>query len=83
MANKRTKRIRYAVAGQGYIAQAAVLPAFENAAKNSELMTLISNDLPSWSSSQAGTESRPIADEGEVARSHYLKLKGGWSNGKV
>jgi glucose-fructose oxidoreductase len=44
MANKRTKRIRYAVAGQGYIAQAAVLPAFDNAAKNSELTALISDD---------------------------------------
>jgi len=44
MANKRTQRIRYAVAGQGYIAQAAVLPAFENAAKNSELVALISDD---------------------------------------
>jgi glucose-fructose oxidoreductase len=44
MANKRMKKIRYAVAGQGYIAQAAVLPAFENAAKNSELVALISDD---------------------------------------
>jgi len=44
MAKKTTKRIRYAVAGQGYIAQAAVLPAFENAAKNSELVALISDD---------------------------------------
>ena len=44
MANKRTKRIRYAVAGQGYIAQAAVLPAFKNAVKNSELVALISDD---------------------------------------
>ena len=44
MAKKGTKRIRYAVAGQGYIAQAAVLPAFENAAQNSELVALISDD---------------------------------------
>lgn len=44
MAKKRRQRIRYAVAGQGYIAQAAVLPAFENAAKNSELVALISDD---------------------------------------
>ena len=45
MANKiKTQKIRYAVAGQGYIAQAAVLPAFENAAKNSELVALISDD---------------------------------------
>jgi len=38
------KKIRYAVAGQGYIAQAAVLPAFENASKNSELVALLSDD---------------------------------------
>jgi predicted dehydrogenase len=44
MAKKRRQRIRYAVAGQGYIAQVAVLPAFENAAKNSELVALISDD---------------------------------------
>jgi len=44
MANKKTKRIRYAVAGQGYIAQTAVLPAFKNATKNSELVALISDD---------------------------------------
>src|SRR5262245_34662028 len=37
-------RVRYAVAGQGYIAQAAVLPAFKNAAKNSELVALVSDD---------------------------------------
>ena len=44
MAKNGRKRIRYAVAGQGYIAQAAVLPAFKNAAKNCELVALISDD---------------------------------------
>jgi len=44
MAKNARERIRYAVAGQGYIAQAAVLPAFQNAAKNSELVALISDD---------------------------------------
>jgi predicted dehydrogenase len=38
------QKIRYAVAGQGYISQVAVLPAFENASKNSELTALISDD---------------------------------------
>jgi glucose-fructose oxidoreductase len=38
------QKIRYAVAGQGYISQIAVLPAFENASKNSELAALISDD---------------------------------------
>ena len=38
------KKIRYAVVGLGYIAQAAVLPAFGNAKKNSELLALVSDD---------------------------------------
>ena len=40
---KSERKIRYAVAGLGYIAQAAVLPAFKHA-KNSELTALISSD---------------------------------------
>ena len=39
----RTK-IRYAVVGLGYIAQAAVLPAFAHARENSELVALVSGD---------------------------------------
>ncbi len=38
------KKVRYAVAGLGHIAQAAVLPAFEHASKNSELVALVSDD---------------------------------------
>ncbi|MDQ3011320.1 MAG: Gfo/Idh/MocA family oxidoreductase [Acidobacteriota bacterium] len=38
------QKIRYAVVGLGYIAQVAVLPAFENAKKNSELTALVSDD---------------------------------------
>jgi glucose-fructose oxidoreductase len=38
------KRIRYAVVGLGWIAQAAVLPAFANATENSELVALVSDD---------------------------------------
>ncbi len=41
---KETERIRYAVVGLGYIAQAAVLPAFEHADENSELVALVSGD---------------------------------------
>jgi predicted dehydrogenase len=50
MASKRTnggkrggRRIGYAVAGLGHIAQTAVLPAFKNA-RNSQLVALISDD---------------------------------------
>jgi glucose-fructose oxidoreductase len=38
------RRIRYAVVGAGHIAQNAVLPAFVNAKKNSELTAIISDD---------------------------------------
>ncbi|WP_413584968.1 Gfo/Idh/MocA family protein [Bdellovibrio sp. HCB274] len=38
------KKIRYAVVGLGNIAQVAVLPAFKNAKKNSELVALVSGD---------------------------------------
>jgi predicted dehydrogenase len=38
------RRVRYAVVGQGYIAQAAVLPAFRHAGRNSSLVALVSGD---------------------------------------
>ena len=41
---RASKKIRYAVIGQGYISQIAVLPAFAHAGKNSELVALISDD---------------------------------------
>jgi glucose-fructose oxidoreductase len=45
MARKTNSRpVRYAVAGLGYIAQSAVLPAFENAKRNSRLVALFSDD---------------------------------------
>ncbi len=41
---KTGRRIRYAVIGLGHIAQAAVLPAFAHATRNSTLAALISDD---------------------------------------
>lgn len=41
---RSARRIRYAVVGLGHIAQVAVLPAFRNAARNSDLVTLVSGD---------------------------------------
>lgn len=38
------RKIRYAVIGQGYISQAAMLPAFEHAKENSQLVALFSSD---------------------------------------
>lgn len=37
-------RVRYAVVGLGWIAQSAVLPAFQNARRNSSLVALVSDD---------------------------------------
>jgi predicted dehydrogenase len=39
-----SRKIRYAVAGLGYIAQKAVLPAFAHAKKNSEIAAFFSDD---------------------------------------
>ena len=44
MSIRRKSKIRYAVVGLGHIAQAAVLPAFENASANSELVAFVSDD---------------------------------------
>src|ERR1051325_4419858 len=38
------RKIRYAVVGLGYIAQIAVLPAFQHARSNSQLVALVSGD---------------------------------------
>ncbi len=38
------KKVRYAVVGLGYISQVAVLPAFQHARENSELVALVSGD---------------------------------------
>ena len=40
----RTRHVRYAVVGLGHIAQAAVVPAFTHAKKNSRLAALVSDD---------------------------------------
>lgn len=41
---RKTRKIRYAVVGQGYFSQIAVLPAFAHARENSELVALVSDD---------------------------------------
>ena len=42
--NAHTKSVRYAVIGLGHIAQAAVLPAFKHAKRNSTLAALVSGE---------------------------------------
>jgi predicted dehydrogenase len=44
MSLRKKPRVRYAVVGLGHIAQAAVLPGFENAKSNSELVAFVSDD---------------------------------------
>jgi predicted dehydrogenase len=44
------KKVRYAAVGLGYIAQAAVLPAFSHA-RNSELTALVSGNSTKYGSS--------------------------------
>lgn len=45
MVKRRSRsKLRYAVVGQGHIAQVAVLPAFAHAQRNSELAALVSGD---------------------------------------
>src|SRR3954462_15157495 len=39
-----TRKVRYAVVGLGWFAQAAILPAFANARDNSELVALVTGD---------------------------------------
>ena len=41
------RTVRHAVVGQGYIAQAAVLPAFARARRNSRLVALVNASPPS------------------------------------
>jgi len=42
--NGESNVVRYAVVGLGYISQAALLPAFRNASRNSKLTALVSGD---------------------------------------
>ena len=41
---KGRRHVRYAVVGMGYISQAAILPAFAHAKRNSRLVALVSDD---------------------------------------
>lgn len=42
---KKARKVGYAVVGLGHFAQDAVLPAFKNAKKNSQLVALVSGDI--------------------------------------
>jgi len=59
----QVKRIRYAVVGAGHIAQEAILPAFQHATENSELVALISGDPDK---------------RGVLCRRHGIEFEGGY-----
>src|SRR4051794_30506147 len=42
--SKKAQRVRYAVVGQGYFAQSAILPPFKNVEDNSQLVALFSGE---------------------------------------
>jgi predicted dehydrogenase len=44
MEQRTSRRVRYAVVGAGNLAQVAILPAFEHARENSELVAIVSSD---------------------------------------
>src|SRR5204863_4609102 len=55
------RKIRYAVVGAGYISQVAVLPAFQHAQENSELVALVSGDAQ---------KSKKLAKKYKIARTY-------------
>ncbi len=65
MAGNNTRKIRYAVVGAGNIAQVAVLPAFEHAKENSELIALISGDAEKRSELRAKYNLSLVGDYSE------------------
>lgn len=72
---KPHRRIRYAVVGLGHIAQAAVLPAFRNARRNSTLVTIVSGDA---------IKLRAIANEYGLEKTyHYDEYDELLSNGSI
>jgi glucose-fructose oxidoreductase len=70
--SEEPRKVRYAVAGLGYIAQVAALPAFKHAKRNSELVALFSHDARKLRQlgKQYGVESlHPYDDYDDVLRS--------------
>lgn len=66
--------IRYAVVGLGHIAQAAVLPAFANASRNSTLAALVSGDPD---------KRRALSKKYDVPAHSYEELEGLLARGAV
>lgn len=64
MVATKPKRVRYAVVGMGHIAQIAVLPAFQHARRNSELVALVSGDSEK-KAALAGQYAVPVYDYSE------------------
>lgn len=74
MPNRSKSVIRYAVVGLGYIAQAAVLPAFGHAKGNSRLVAIVSGD---------GHKRRELAKKYRVAAYDYSEYDSLLASGAV
>ncbi|WP_426730837.1 Gfo/Idh/MocA family protein [Myxococcus faecalis] len=70
MARQGERRIRYAVVGAGNLAQVAILPAFQNAKDNSELVAIFSSDREKRAAlkKQYGVECAGYEDFEQVCR---------------
>mgnify|MGYP000644210725 CR=1 FL=1 len=69
---RKQDTVRYAVVGLGYIAQGAILPAFRNARKNSELVAVVSGDATKRKklSAKYGLAKNGLAKNGAMAFSY-------------
>ena len=71
---KNSSAVRYAVVGTGYIAQAAVLPAFAHAKRNSRLVAIVSGDE---------TKRKALARKYDVAAYSYDQYDECLSGGEI
>jgi len=68
------RKIRYAVVGLGWFAQTAILPAFQNARDNSQLVALVSGDVE---------KATMLAEKYQVPVYHYDQYDNLLRNGEV
>jgi len=90
---RTTARVRYAVVGAGHIAQAAVLPAFRNARRNSELAAIVSGDPVkrdalakngvAWSTEEEAAYKAPILEQYDAHSSAYYASARLWDDGII
>ena len=67
MGRSRRGPVRYAIVGLGHIAQAAMLPAFAHAKRNSRLVALVSDDAIRRAQEALWSAVRIVAEPGGAA----------------